>query len=147
MRFMIIRKADALTEAGALPTKRLIEAMGRYMDEMEKAGIALGGDGLHPSAKSARVKFAAGKSTVTDGPFAETKELIAGYGLIEVRSMAEAIEWARRWPAIDGDADVELEIRPVFEASDFPAGLLAPGEAERVEARRTRPGEAAPHGR
>jgi hypothetical protein len=119
MRFMIIRKADKNTEAGVLPDENLLAAMGRYNEELVKAGIMLAGEGLQPSAKGARVKFSGGKPSVTDGPFSETKELIAGFTMIEVRSMEEAIEWVKRWPAEDGNGEVEIEIRKVFEASDF----------------------------
>jgi hypothetical protein len=116
---MIIRKADAQTEAGVMPTHELLEKMGKYMEEMGNAGILLGGDGLQPTSKGCRVKFTAGKPTVIDGPFAETKELIAGYCIIQVKSKEEAIDWVKRWPAIDGDGNLELEIRPYFEADDF----------------------------
>lgn len=119
MRFMIIRKADKKTEARVMPSTELLAAMGKYMEEMGKAGILLGGEGLQPSAQGVRVTFANGKPRVTDGPFAETKELIAGYCLIQVKSKEEAIEWVKRWPALDGDGNVELEIRPLFEAQDF----------------------------
>jgi hypothetical protein len=118
---MIIRKADKDTEAYVMPTERLLAEMGKYMEEMANAGILLAGEGLHPSSKGSRVKFSGGKPSVIDGPFAETKELIAGYSLIQVNSREEAVEWARRWPALDGDGDVELEIRQVFEAEDFGA--------------------------
>ena len=121
MRFMIIRKADKDTEAYVMPTERLLAEMGKYMEEMANAGVLLAGEGLHPSSKGSRVKFSGGKPSVMDGPFAETKELIAGYSLIQVNSKAEAVEWAKRWPALDGDGDVELEIRQVFEAEDFGA--------------------------
>jgi len=121
MRFMIIRKADKDTEAYVMPTERLLAEMGKYMEEMASAGILLAGEGLHPSSKGSRVKFSGGKPSVIDGPFAETKELIAGYSLIQVNSKEEAVEWAKRWPALDGDGDVELEIRQVFEAEDFGA--------------------------
>ncbi|HXA29035.1 MAG TPA: YciI family protein [Candidatus Angelobacter sp.] len=117
MRFMIIRKADAKTEAGATPDAELFEAMGAYMEEMVKAGVLLAGEGLQASSKGARVRFSNGVPTVIDGPFAETKELIAGFNLIEVKSKEEAIEWVKRWPRLDGD--VELEIRQVHEAEDF----------------------------
>jgi hypothetical protein len=118
MRFMVIRKADENTEAGIMPSTELLEAMGNYMEEMVKAGVLLAGDGLHPSAKGVRVAFADGTPSVVDGPFAETKELIAGFNLIEVKSLDEAIEWVKRWPAaLDGDP--EIEIRQVFEAEDF----------------------------
>jgi hypothetical protein len=119
MRFMIIRKADKDTEAGVMPSTELLEAMGRYNEELVKAGVMLAGEGLHPSAKGARVKFSKGKPQVIDGPFTETKELIAGFTLIEVKSREEALEWLKRWPALDGNGEVELELRQVFEASDF----------------------------
>ena len=119
MRFMILRKADAGTEAGVMPSEELLAAMGKYMEELGTAGVLLDGDGLHPSAKGARVSFSGGTPTVIDGPFTETKELIAGYTIIQVKSMDEAIEWARRWPALDGDGQAQLEIRQFFEASDF----------------------------
>ena len=119
MRFMIIRKADKETEAGVLPSTELLAAMTQYNEEMVKAGVMLQGEGLHASSKGARVKFSSGKPTVIDGPFAETKELIAGFTMIQVRSKEEAIEWVKRWPSIDGHGEVELEIRQVFEAEDF----------------------------
>ena len=119
MRVMIIRKADKQTEAGVMPSEQLLAAMGQYMEEMAKAGVLLEGDGLHPSSKGARVKFSKGKPAVIDGPFAETKELIAGYSVVEVKTFAEAIEWAKRWPAMDADGELELELRPYFEAEDF----------------------------
>ncbi|HET9209047.1 MAG TPA: YciI family protein [Thermoanaerobaculia bacterium] len=119
MRFMIIRKADKDTEAYVMPTERLLAEMGKYMEEMANAGVLLAGEGLHPSSKGSRVKFSGGRPTVIDGPFAETKELIAGYSMIQVNSREEAVEWAKRWPALDGDGDIELEIRQVFEAADF----------------------------
>lgn len=119
MRFMIIRKADAQTEAGVMPSTELLAAMGKYMEEMGKAGILRGGDGLQPTSKGIRVSFSNGKPTVTDGPFAETKEQIAGYALIEVNSREEALEWVKKWPAIDAEANATLEIRQFFEADDF----------------------------
>jgi hypothetical protein len=119
MRFMIIRKADKDTEAGVLPSKELLTAMVQYNEELVKAGVMRAGEGLQPSSKGARVKFSGGTPTVLDGPFAETKELIAGFSLIEVKSREEAIEWVKRWPALDGDGQVEIEIRQVYEASDF----------------------------
>jgi hypothetical protein len=119
MRFMIIRKADQDTEAGAPPSEELLRAMTAYNEEMVKAGVMLAGEGLHPSAHGARVEFSGGKPTVTDGPFTEAKEMIAGYSLIQVRSREEAIEWARRWPAEDAGGNVRLELRQVFEAEDF----------------------------
>jgi hypothetical protein len=119
MRFMIIRKADPSTEAGAKPTQPLVDAMMKYNEEMIRAGVMVGGDGLKPSDRGARITFSNGTPTVTDGPFAEAKELIAGYTLIETASRDEALEWARRWPAEDGDGHVELELRELYEADDF----------------------------
>jgi hypothetical protein len=119
MRFMIIRKADKSTEAGVIPSSELISAMLKYNEAMADAGVFVTGEGLHKSATGARVKFTDGKPTVTDGPFAETKELIAGFTMIQVKSKTEAIEWVKRWPKEDGN--VELEIRQVFEADDFGA--------------------------
>jgi hypothetical protein len=119
VRFMIIRKADADTEAGKLPSEQLIADMLSYNEELVKAGVMLAGEGLQPTSKGARIKFSGGKPTVIDGPFAEAKELIAGFTLIEVRSREEAIEWVKRWPRSDGDGEVELELRQVFEADDF----------------------------
>ena len=121
MRFMILRKADKQTEAGVMPSRQLLEAMGAYMGEMTKAGVMLAGEGLKPTSEGARVKFRRGKPTVTDGPFTESKEVIAGYCLIQVASMQEAIDWVKRWPALDADGEVEIEIRPLFEAEDFGA--------------------------
>jgi hypothetical protein len=118
---MIIRKADKKTEAGVMPSSEMLAAMMNYNEELAKAGVLLDGLGLHPSSKGARVKMAGGKPTVMDGPFAETKELIAGFTMIQVRTKAEAIEWVKRWPVEDGD--VELEIRQVFEAEDFGPAL------------------------
>ena len=119
MRFMLIRKADEQTEAGVMPGTELLAAMGKYMEAMKDAGVLLGGDGLRPSSEGARVRFQAGKPTVTDGPFAETRELIGGYAIIQVKSKEDAIEWAKRWPALDGGGNVELEIRRYFENEDF----------------------------
>jgi hypothetical protein len=121
MRFMIIRKADKNTEAGVMPSEQLLAEMGRYMEEMANAGVLVAGEGLHPSSKGVRVKLSGGRPTVTDGPFAETKELIAGYAIIQVGSREEAVDWVKRWPAIDLDQDAELEIRQIFEAEDFGA--------------------------
>ncbi|AMO98951.1 YCII-related domain protein [Collimonas arenae] len=119
MRFMIIRKADQATEAGVLPSGELLAAMIKYNEEMIQAGVMQAGEGLQPSSKGARIKFTGGKPTVTDGPFAETKELIAGFTMIQVKSKEEAIAWVKRWPALDADGGVELELRQVFEAEDF----------------------------
>lgn len=115
MRFMIIRKADAATEAGVLPTEEQLATMLAYNQELLEAGVLLAGEGLHPSGKGARITFSNGTPTVVDGPFTEAKELIAGFTMIQVRSRDEAIEWVKRWP----EADVELELRQVFEADDF----------------------------
>ena len=120
MRFMIMVKASRDSEAGKLPSQELLAAMGKYNEELVKAGIMLSGEGLQPSSKGARVRFSGNKRTVTDGPFAETKELVAGFWLWQVRSMEEAVEWLKRSP-FDGGA--EVEIRPVFEAEDFGAEL------------------------
>jgi hypothetical protein len=116
---MIIRKADAATEAGALPTEQLVVDMMNYNEELVKAGIMLAGEGLKPTSHGARVRFGDGPPTVTDGPFTEAKELIAGFTMIDVRSKAEAIEWMKRWPPLDGDGAVELELRQVLTADDF----------------------------
>ncbi|HEX2077154.1 MAG TPA: YciI family protein [Longimicrobium sp.] len=126
MRFMIIRKADPETEAGVMPGEELITAMARYNQELADAGVLVGGDGLQPSSKGAKIKFSGGRPTITDGPFTEAKELIAGYTLIEVASKEEAIEWVKRWPPLDGHGNVELELRQVYELSDF-------GESEGLE--------------
>ena len=119
MRFMIIRKADKDTEAGVMPSEELIAAMARYHEEMVNAGVLRGGEGLQPSARGARVRFFRGRPKVIDGPFTESKELIAGFSIIEVASREEAIEWVKRWPALDGNGDVEIEIRQVYELSDL----------------------------
>jgi hypothetical protein len=118
MRFMILVKADKNTEAGALPDEKLLSEMGKYNEDLAKAGILLAGEGLHPSSKGARVRFSGEKRTVIDGPFAETKELIAGFWLWQVKSKEEAIEWVKRCPNPTG-VEAEIEIRQVFEAEDF----------------------------
>ena len=118
MRFMVIVKADKQSEAGILPDQKILAAMGKYNEELVKAGVMLAGEGLHASSKGARVRFADGKTTVKDGPFAESKELIAGFWLWQVKSKEEAIEWLKRAP-FDGGAEIEL--RQVFEAEDFGA--------------------------
>ncbi|WP_372017820.1 YciI family protein [Pseudoxanthomonas sp. 10H] len=120
MRVMVMVKASASSEAGAMPGEELLAAMGRYNEELVKAGVMLAGEGLHPSSKGVRVRFSGRQRSVVDGPFAETKELVAGYWLWQVRSMEEAIEWARRCPNPMPE-DSELEIRPVFEEEDFGA--------------------------
>ena len=120
MRFMVMIRADAQTEAGVLPSEELLTAMGRFNEELVKAGVMLAGEGLQPSAKGARVRFDGAKQTVIDGPFAETKELIAGYWLWQVDSLDEAIAWVKRCPNPTG-VEAEIEIRQVFEAEDFGA--------------------------
>jgi hypothetical protein len=122
MRFMVLIKANKDSEAGVLPSKELLTEMGKFNEELVKAGVMLAGEGLHPSSKGARVKFSGGKRTVTDGPFAETKELIAGFWLWQVKSKEEAIEWVKRCPNPMG-VEGEVEIRQVFEAEDFGAEL------------------------
>jgi len=119
MKVMVIVKATKNSEAGVMPTEELFAQMGAYNEELVKAGIMLAGDGLHPSVKGKRIQFSGGKRTVIDGPFAETKELIAGFWIWQVRSMEEAVEWARRCPDPMPGEESELEIRPVFEAADF----------------------------
>ena len=118
MRVMVIVKATAESEAGVMPSEQLLADMGRYNEELVKAGIMLAGEGLHPSARGKRVRFSGSQRTVVDGPFAETKELIAGYWMWQVRSLEEAVEWVRRCPN-PMLSDSEIEIRPVFEAADF----------------------------
>lgn len=120
MRFMIIVKASADSEAGKMPSTELLEAMGKYNEELVNAGVMLAGEGLHPSSKGVRIRYKGKERTVIDGPFSETKELIAGFWLIQVKSREEAIEWLKRAPMEDGD---EVEIRQVFEAADFGAEL------------------------
>ena len=117
MRFMVIVKADKESEAGVLPNKEILTQMGKFNEQLVRAGVMLAGEGLHASSKGARVRFSGGKTTVTDGPFAETKELIAGFWLWQVKSKAEAIEWLKRAPF----QGTEVEIRQVFEAAEFGA--------------------------
>lgn len=118
MRFMMIVKASKESEAGVMPSEELLTAMGRYNEELVKAGALLAGEGLHPSSKGARVRFSGAERTVTPGPFAETGQLVAGFWLIQARSLEEAIDWARRCPnPMVGES--EIEIRQVFEAEDF----------------------------
>jgi hypothetical protein len=122
MRFMILVKANKDTEAGALPSEELLAEMGKYNEELAKAGVLLAGEGLHPSSKGARVQFSGEKRTVIDGPFTEAKELIAGFWLWQVKSKEEAIEWVKRCPNPTGE-EAEIEIRQVFEAEDFGAAF------------------------
>ena len=122
MRVMVMVKADKSSEAGVMPDEKLLTEMGKFNEELVKAGVMLAGEGLHPSSKGARVRFNGAKRTVIDGPFAETKELVAGFWLWQVKSMAEAIEWVKRCPnPMPGES--EIEIRPVFEAEDFGPAL------------------------
>ena len=119
MRFMVIVKANEESEAGVLPDAEILAKMGKYNEELMKAGVLLDLAGLQPSSKGARIKFSGGKRTIIDGPFAETKELIAGYWVIQVKSREEAIEWAKRAPAPHENQDSEIEIRQFFELDDF----------------------------
>ncbi len=120
MRFMIIVKADKNSEAGVLPDQKILSEMGKFNEQLVKAGVMLAGEGLHPSSKGARVRFSGAKRTVIDGPFAETKELVAGFWIWQVKSKEEAIEWVKRCPNPMRE-DSEIEIRQVFEAEDFGA--------------------------
>jgi hypothetical protein len=131
MRVMVLIKANEQSEAGELPGQELLEQMTAYNEELVKAGVMLGGDGLHPSSKGVRVEFAGSERKVIDGPFAETKELLAGYWVWQVKSLEEAIEWAKRIPNPTGEHSV-VEIRPVFEAEDF-GDVLTPELREREE--------------
>jgi hypothetical protein len=119
MRVMVLVKATKNSEAGVMPSEKLLAEMGKFNEELVKAGVMLAGEGLHPSSRGKRVRFSAGKKTVIDGPFAETKELVAGYWIWQVRSIDEAIEWLRRCPDPMPGEEAEIEIRPVFEAEDF----------------------------
>ncbi|MGA9524911.1 MAG: YciI family protein [Myxococcaceae bacterium] len=119
MRVMVIVKATKNSEEGVMPSEKLLADMGKYNEELVKAGVMLAGDGLHPSRKGKRVRFSGGKKAVIDGPFAETKELIAGYWIWQVKSMEEAVEWVRRCPDPMPGEESEIEIRPAFEAEDF----------------------------
>ena len=137
MRVMVIVKATKNSEAGVLPDEKLLTAMGKYNEELVKAGVMLAGEGLHPSSRGKRVKFAGGKKTVTDGPFAETKELIAGFWLWQVKSMEEAMEWLKRCPdPMPGEEGI-IEIRPVFEAEDFGKEFTPELRKQEEELRRT----------
>jgi hypothetical protein len=135
MRFMVIVKASKASEAGVLPSRKLLEEMGKFNEELVKAGVMLAGEGLQASSKGKRVRFSGTKRTVMDGPFAETKELIAGFWLWQVRSMEEAIEWVKRCPN-PHEEETEIEIRQVFEAADF-GGEMTPelkAQEERLRA-------------
>jgi hypothetical protein len=130
MRFMMLVKASKESEAGMLPSKELIAAMGQFNEEMVKAGVLIAGEGLQASSKGARITYSGSRRSVTDGPFAETKELLAGFWMIDVKSKADAIAWASRVPFTDGEV---VEVRQVFEASDFPSDVMPPEEAAREE--------------
>ena len=121
MRFMVMVKATKESEAGELPDQKLLAEMGKYNEELVKAGVMLAGEGLHPSSEGARVKFSGTKRTVVDGPFSETKELVAGFWLFQVKSLDEAIEWVKRCPNPMPNSDSEIEIRQVFESDEFGA--------------------------
>ena len=133
MRFMVIVKADKNSEAGVMPSRGLLTAMGKFNEELVKAGVMLAGEGLHPTSKGKRVRFSGGKHTIIDGPFTESKELVAGFWLWQVRSMDEAIEWLKRSPF---DGGTEIEIRQVFEADDFGAELTPELRAEEERLRK-----------
>lgn len=144
MRFMMIVRAHKDSEAGAPPKKELIAAMGKFNEEMMKAGVLLAAEGLPPSSKGARIQFSGGKRTAIDGPFTETKELIAGFWLIQVKSKEEAVQWALRSPAPFGeDQESQIELRQVFEAADFAEDVLPPEEAARERAMRDELGKTA----
>jgi hypothetical protein len=135
MRVMVIIKANKESEAGIMPSEQLLNAMGKFNDELINAGVMLAGEGLHPSSKAKRIKFSRGERLITDGPFAETRELIAGYWIWKVNSMDEALEWAKRIPNDPERPDMEgeIEIRPIFEISDFGAELTP--ELEKLKER------------
>jgi hypothetical protein len=133
MRVMVIVKANEKSEANVMPSEKMLTEMGNYNEELVKAGVMLAGEGLHPSSKGKRVKFSGGKPTVIDGPFTETKELIAGFWLWQVKSLDEAVEWVKRMPNPDNEQEGIIEIRPVFEAEDFGAEFTA--ELQEQEAR------------
>jgi hypothetical protein len=139
MRFMVIVKATSESEAGALPDPKLLDEMTRYNEELVRAGVMLAGEGLHPSAKGARVRFSGDRRTVIDGPFAETKELVAGFWLFRVSSREEAIEWVKRAPNPFPGQESEVEIRQVFEADDF-GDALTPEVRQREERLREQTG-------
>ena len=132
MRFMILVKATKDSEAGVMPSQQLLTEMGKFNEELVKAGVMLAGEGLHPTSKGARVRFSGSKRTVIDGPFAETKELVAGFWLWQVKSKEEAIEWVKRCPNPHNE-ETEIEIRQIFEAEDFGAELTP--ELKEQEAR------------
>ena len=138
MRFMVMVKATKQSEAGVMPSEQLLAEMGRYNEELVKAGVLLAGEGLHPSSKGARVRFSGKQRTVVDGPFTETKELVAGFWLMQCRSKEEVIEWVRRCPnPMEGES--EIEIRQVFEAEDFGDALTPELRAQEERLRQSLP--------
>lgn len=148
MRFMILRKSDAMTESGGLPGAAMLEAMGRYCEELSTAGVFRGGDGLFASSRGARLHYKAGAISITDGPFAEAREVIAGFIVIEVASLDEALRWAARCPSLAGDGEAEMEVRQVVEAADFPAAVQPlverlPWSTPATQAAAQKPGAAA----
>jgi len=143
MRVMVIRRADPATEAGEAPAEELLVAMAKYNEELVDAGVMLAGDGLKPSSHGALVRFREGRPSVVDGPFTEAKELVAGYTMLQVESLDEAVQWARRWPAIEQEANVELELRPLFELSDFAEGEGVELHGRLAERMRSRNGDGA----
>ncbi|MGI5291693.1 YciI family protein [Nonomuraea polychroma] len=140
MKFMIVGKANAETEAGVLPSQELVDNMQAYNESLAKAGVLLAAEGLYPSSQGAQIAYSGGKATVIDGPFAEAKELIAGFWLIQVKSREEAIEWAMRVPVPPGHEGIGLDVWRVFDASDVPDDSMPAEEREREEALRERLG-------
>jgi hypothetical protein len=132
---MVMIKATRNSEAGVMPSKELLAEMGKFNEELVKAGVLLAGEGLHPSSRGKRVRFSGGKKSVIDGPFGETKELVAGYWLWQVKSMEEAVDWVRRCPDPMPGEETEIEIRPVFEAEDFGKELTPELRAQEVRLR------------
>jgi hypothetical protein len=143
MRVMVLVKATKNSEAGVMPDEKLLAQMGKYNEELVKAGVMVAGEGLHPSSKGKRLRFSGGTRTVVDGPFAQTRELVAGFWIWQVKSMEEALEWARRCPDPMPGEEAELELRPIFEAEDFGEAftpeLRAKEEQLRAELERKRP--------
>lgn len=145
MRFAIIRKADENTEQGCMPSNELLLAMGRYNEELVNAGVMRAGEGLHPTREGLRLKFPGGQPIITDGPFAETREQIAGFTIIEVASKEEAIEWAKKWPRLDTETGAELELRQVYELDDFVQGEGIDLHSELTERLARQPSSACPY--
>jgi hypothetical protein len=136
MRFMVLLKATKDSEAGVMPSAQILEDMGKYNEELVKAGVLLAGEGLQASSKGARIRFSGDKRTVVDGPFTETKELVAGFWILQTKSKEEAIEWVKRCPNPMPGGDAEIEIRQVFEAEDFSPDIFPPEAAAREQALR-----------